>query len=140
MDGFVQYNTGGASVQSINATVYKLTTDLGDINIHTATLTGLKPGTAYEYRVGNVKNLSRIYTFTTADKYKYAPFKFLIFGDSQSGDSSNPEYGPWATTLQNAFKANSDAKFFVNVGDLVEQGQSYAHWNNWFSAAKGVID
>ena len=26
------------------------------------------------------------------------------------------------------------------MGDLCEDGQSYAHWNNWFAAAKGVID
>nr|WP_231969080.1 metallophosphoesterase [Thermoanaerobacterium sp. RBIITD] len=63
-----------------------------------------------------------------------------MFGDSQSGVATDPQYGPWKTTIQNSFKANPDAKFFVNVGDLVEIGQMYAHWNNWFDAAKGVID
>ena len=28
----------------------------------------------------------------------------------------------------------------ISSGLLVEIGQMYAHWNNWFDAAKGVID
>lgn len=34
----------------------------------------------------------------------------------------------------------SQAKFFINLGDLVEEGQNYDHWNTWFEAAKGVIN
>lgn len=66
------------------------------------------------------------------------PFKF--YHDNQSGVATDPQYGPWKTTIHNAYSANKDAKFFVNVGDLVEIGQLYTHWNNWFDAAKGVID
>ena len=120
-------------------TAQKLTTDAGDINIHSVTLTGLEAGKKYLYRVGDGTNWSEQHFFTTEDDNAQG-FKFLIFGDSQSGQATNPEYGPWKTTVQNAFKANQDAKFFVNVGDLVENGQTYIHWNNWFDATKGVID
>jgi hypothetical protein len=122
-----------------NETAAKFTTDAGDINIHSITLTGLEPGTKYVYRVGDGTNWSDSFTFSTQAK-DTTKFKFLIFGDSQSGDSKNPEYGPWKTNVQSAYKANPDAKFFVNVGDLVETGQYYIHWNNWFDATKGVIE
>ncbi|OIQ57025.1 3',5'-cyclic adenosine monophosphate phosphodiesterase CpdA [Moorella thermoacetica] len=124
---------------TVEATVQKFTSDQGDMNIHSATLNGLDPGTSYIYRVGDGTHWSDIHTFTTEASNTHS-FKFLIFGDSQSGDPLNPEYKPWQETIQNAFKANPDAKFFVNVGDLVEQGQNYIHWNKWFEAAKGVID
>ncbi|AKX93927.1 fibronectin type III domain-containing protein [Neomoorella thermoacetica] len=143
--GLVQYAKAAdkasfpGKAATVEATVQKFTSDLGDMNIHTATLTGLEPGTEYIYRVGDGTNWSDIHTFTTEASNTHS-FKFLIFGDSQSGDPLNPEYKPWHDTIQNAFKTNTDAKFFVNVGDLVEQGQNYVHWNKWFEAAKGVID
>ncbi|MBE3575747.1 MAG: fibronectin type III domain-containing protein [Firmicutes bacterium] len=128
-----------AEAQSAEATVQTLSTDLGDMNLHTVTLTGLEPGTRYLYRVGDGTRWSPTYSFTT-EATGVDRFKFLVFGDSQSGDPLNPEYGPWQKTIQNAFNSNRDARFFVNVGDLVEWGQSYIHWNKWFDAAKGVVD
>lgn len=144
-NGLVQYSKDADSANfpdkaaTAEEAAKKLTTDAGDINIHTATLTGLEPGTKYIYRVGDGTNWSEKHSFTT-EANNTQNFKFLIFGDSQSGQVTNPEYGPWKTTVQNAFNANKDAKFIVNVGDLVENGQYYIHWNNWFDAAKGVID
>lgn len=139
--GQVQYGKDPSlkDAKTIDATAQKFSSDLGDMNIHSATLTGLEPGTKYYYRVGYGSNFSSIYSFTTEAKNTNS-FKFLIFGDSQSGIATDPQYGPWKTTIQNAYKANKDAKFFINVGDLVEIGQMYSHWNNWFDAAKGVID
>ncbi|HHV74494.1 MAG TPA: metallophosphoesterase [Thermoanaerobacterium sp.] len=139
--GQVQYGKDPSlkDAKTIDATVQKFSSDLGDMNIHSATLTNLDPGTTYYYRVGYGSNLSSIYSFTTEAKDTNS-FKFLIFGDSQSGVATDPQYGPWKTTIHNAYNANKDAKFFVNVGDLVEIGQLYTHWNNWFDAAKGVID
>ncbi|MHB8119809.1 MAG: fibronectin type III domain-containing protein [Methanothrix sp.] len=58
--GFVQYNK-----RSVAAQVSRLKTDLGDENIYTATLTGLMPGARYYYRVGDGKNWSPRYSFTT---------------------------------------------------------------------------
>jgi acid phosphatase type 7 len=51
-----------------------------------------------------------------------------------------PDYNLWHVTIQNAYIANKDARFFMNMGDLVETGQYYQHWNNWFAAVRGVID
>ncbi len=62
------------------ATLYK--TDLGDENIHRVTLTGLTPGTAYTYRVGDGKNWSAAGTFTT-ESPNTTNFQVLVFGDAQ---------------------------------------------------------
>ncbi len=142
--GYVQYAKASVTnfptgAAQLTGTVSVCATDIGNENLFTATINGLTAGTKYTYRVGDGTNWSASHTFTT-ETANTTSFKFLIFGDSQSGDAGNPEYGPWKTTVQNAYSANPDAKFFVNVGDLVESGYSGAHWDNWFDAASGVID
>lgn len=113
--------------------------NIGNMNIFSSTIENLQPGTVYNYRVGDGTNWSSINTFKTEEN-GYVETKFLIFGDSQSGNADVPNYAPWNKTVQNAFSKNQDADFLVNLGDLVEKGQDYRHWNNWFDAAKGVID
>lgn len=54
-------------------------------------------------------------------------FKALIFPDSQSSD-----YSAWAATKNPAWQANPDAQFFINMGDLVDNGQDHYQWNAWF--------
>lgn len=140
--GFVQYIELEKKQQKgtiIQAQTEKFFTNLGPLNLHTVKLSNLQPGTTYLYQVGDGKEWSNPHTFTT-EADRTSSFKFLVFGDSQSGNSKNPEYGPWAITCQKAWQANPDAKFFLNLGDLVEVGQDYNHWNYWFTATKGVID
>ena len=114
-------------------------TNKEELSVHYATALSLLPGTSYTYRVGTENNWSEAATFSTQPE-NAASFKFLVFGDSQSGLPKNPEYGPWKKTIHNAYAAHPDAAFFMNVGDLVEVGQDYAHWQNWYAAAKDVID
>ncbi|MBP2651047.1 MAG: metallophosphoesterase [Firmicutes bacterium] len=115
----------------------------GEANLYTITLNQLKPGTKYLYRICDDKNEWTSYSsFVTESKETLVAnkFKFIVFGDSQSGNAKVPNYTPFHTTIENAFNANQDAKFFINMGDLVEKGQDYQHWNNWFNATKDVID
>ena len=114
-------------------------TNTENVMLHYATAVSLKPGTIYTYRVKIDDNWSESLQFSTQQEQEDS-FKFLIFGDSQSGLPKNPEYGPWQKTINNAYAAHPDAAFFMNVGDLVEVGQDYAHWKNWYAAAKDVID
>jgi len=140
--GTVVYTRGsslsGRDTQA-EATATDFDTDKGQFRLFTATLTGLSPNTTYSYRVGNGDRWGEIHSFTTAAP-KPRAFKFLVFGDSQSSTSGDAPYGQWRTTVQNAYKANPTAKFMVNVGDLVNTGQSAEHWNCWFAATTGVID
>ena len=140
--GFVRYGKGtdpGNDAQQAEAQAREFTSDLGTSHIFSATLTDLSPNSQYSYRVGDGTHWSEQHTFTTADP-EANTFKFLVFGDSQSPVTGSDPYGIWRETIQNAFKANPDADFFVNVGDLVDFGQVEAHWDAWFAAVEGVID
>lgn len=140
--GVVQYDKGpvmSRKAKQAKAAGRDFMTDLGATRLFTCTLAGLSPGTSYIYRVGDGVRWSEPMSFTTAHR-KTRNFKFLVFGDSQSSIEGENPYGLWRTTLHNAYKANPDAKFMVNVGDLVDYGQLAAHWNAWFAAAKGVVD
>jgi len=140
--GMVEFEPGSAvtrHAKRVSALMSEYANDLGQARIFSATLHGLSPNTKYSYRVGDGINWSTTHVFTTADP-KSESFKFLVFGDSQSGKPADPNYEPWRTTVHNAFAKNHDARFMMNVGDLVEEGNTGVHWNNWFSAASGVID
>lgn len=130
--------SGWTHAVAVAAAAEVFQSNTGDFLLHYATADNLKPGTSYVYRVGEGDTWSESYSFTTAEQQDKA-FKFLVFGDSQSGLPKNPEYGPWRTTINNAYAANKDAAFFMNVGDLVEVGQDNAHWQKWYEAAKDVI-
>ena len=137
--GFVQYQNVTAHTscaKRANATASNFSTDLGTNKLFSTTLTDLSPNTSYSYRVGDGTHWSGMKVFSTAST-EIHDFKFLIFGDSQS--PAGP-YNVWRETVHNAYKANPDARFFVNVGDLVDCGQSMAHWDGWFAASAGVID
>lgn len=99
--------------------------------IHTAAVSDLKPGTAYEYRVGAGDKRSSWQSFHTAQGHD---FKALIFPDSQSSD-----YSVWAATAQPAWQRNQDAQFFINMGDLVDNGQDHYQWNAWFDVVGDMI-
>ena len=99
--------------------------------IYTAAVSDLKPGTAYEYRVGAGDKRSDWQSFHTAQGHD---FKALIFPDSQSSD-----YSVWAATAQPAWQRNQDAQFFINMGDLVDNGQDHYQWNAWFDVVGDMI-
>lgn len=99
--------------------------------IHTAAVSDLKPGTAYEYRIGAGDKRSDWQSFHTAQGHD---FKALIFPDSQSSD-----YSVWAATAQPAWQRNQDAQFFINMGDLVDNGQDHYQWNAWFDVVGDMI-
>lgn len=136
--GIVEYAKGSkltGPTHRANATCSNFSTDLGETRLFATTLADLSPHASYCYRVGDGDHWSTTHAFTTADP-KSSAVQFLVFGDSQSVTP----YSTWRTTVHNAYDANRDAKFMVNVGDLVDVGQSGAHWNAWFAAAAGVID
>ncbi|MNB93007.1 Cellulosome-anchoring protein precursor [compost metagenome] len=145
-ESYVQYaeKSNEGSFPGVNTSVmaeekgYKTQYVNVSASVHTATLTGLKPGTAYVYRVGTGTNWSDTATFTTEASIA-APFQFLIFGDSQSGRQEESDYAKWGETVNAAYQANPEAKFIINNGDLVEKG-SYEHWHKWFEGAEGVIE
>jgi predicted phosphodiesterase len=100
--------------------------------LYTVHITGLAAGTVYEYRVSVGKQQSAWQEFKTEPES--TSFRVLIFGDSQSVN-----YNDWASTAQAAWKNNKDAAFFINMGDLVDNGQDEAQWNAWFDGAASLL-
>lgn len=101
-------------------------------HLHTAAVTGLTPGTSYEYRVGNDRKRS---SWMPLETPAGNTFSALIFPDSQSAD-----YSGWKTLVQKAYKDHRDVSFFVNMGDLVDNGEHAYQWDAWFDALQGVIE
>ena len=101
---------------------------------YSAMLTELLPATDYEYRLVTDSSASKWQKMRTAPKDS-TNYKVLIFPDSQSSD-----YSDWENLAQNAFKRNGDAAFFVNMGDLVDNGEDHTQWQAWFNAMSGIIN
>lgn len=89
----------------------------------------LTPATEYEYRIVNADGATDWITFSTT-KADLNQYKVLIFGDSQSTD-----YSVWGQTAQIAWQQNDDAAFFINMGDITDNGQAYFQWRDWFENA-----
>ena len=66
----------------------------------------------------------------TSDK-----FKAIIFPDSQCGGG----YETWGAVARGAFERNPDANFFVNVGDLVDNGEDNAQWEDWLAQVEEYL-
>jgi len=100
--------------------------------LYSAHISGLAPGSEYEYRLGVSKRQTAWRTFTTPTAS--APFKALVFGDSQSTD-----YGEWARTAQAAWQNHRDAAFFIIIGDLVDMGADTKQWDAWIDGASDLL-
>lgn len=136
IDGIhVEYRKKGDSPDSLEKVMpqsEEFTDDGVTVNIYTAELAKLSPGTEYEYRIATDSLEGDWHPLTTE---KGSVFKALIFPDSQSND-----YSDWKNLAQNAAKRNPDAAFFTNLGDLVDNGEDHTQWNAWFDAVEGIID
>lgn len=128
----VEYRAAGAEdTLTIPAADTELNDDGTVTYIYSAAITGLTPGGSYEYRVGYTDRRSEWFPLKTAAG---STFKALIFPDSQSAD-----YGVWKNTAMPAWERNKDAQFFINIGDLVDNGQSGYQWNAWFEGCEDMI-
>lgn len=96
---------------------------------YSAYIQGLLPSTTYEYRICQGEEATGWGSFTTTAE-DVNDYKVLIFGDSQSTD-----YGVWGRTARLAWNRNQDAAFFVNMGDLSDNGQAYFQWRAWLENA-----
>jgi hypothetical protein len=102
--------------------------------MNSAYLSGLNADTDYEYRLTTGKKASDWKTFRTTPQ-DLDHFKVLIFGDSQAAD-----YSVWGNTAKAGLKQLPDASFFINMGDIVDNGQDNSQWRQWFSNAKPLLD
>ena len=111
----VEYRLKGRTETAKTPAAEEFFTDDGELNKqYAARLTGLVPGQDYEYRVCADDAASEWYSLRAADD---GAFCCLLFPDSQD-----------------AFRRNSQAAFFANLGDIVDNGEDSSQWRAWFRA------
>jgi hypothetical protein len=101
-------------------------------NVFKIEKTGLTPNTRYKYRMGDGddERWSDTFYHTTASA-SYADFSFTVVADPQSDDSTDMD-----VTLQAANAYDSDNRFFLMLGDIVNQiGKNPSEIHNYTNVA-----
>lgn len=101
---------------------------------HAVVLRNLRPGTMYEYSVGD----QQTDTWTPLNTFRTAPsssssFSFIYTGDAQNGMKE------WGDLIKKAFINNPDAAFYILAGDLVDRGSDRDDWDNFFANGTRVF-
>lgn len=96
-------------------------------NQYVAHITDLTPSSSYEYRIVSDSHATEWQSLVTPPPA--GDYTALIFPDSQSSD-----YSDWETLARGAFSRHADAAFFVNMGDLVDNGEDHTQWQAWLAA------
>ncbi|MBM3793524.1 MAG: metallophosphoesterase family protein [Acidobacteria bacterium] len=104
-------------------------TDLNEARSYSVEFTGLQPGTAYVYRVGDGENWSEWNQFRTAAAGT-APLEFIYVGDAQ-----NDIYSLWSRLIRQGLRDAPRMQFIVHAGDLVTTSTSDELWGEWHQAA-----
>lgn len=117
---------------TVAATSQALLTDLSTAHFHTVRFKDLQPATKYAYRVGDGRNWSEWFHFTTASQ-DAAPLTFVYFGDAQNNLRSM-----WSRVIREAYGDAPDLDFFLHAGDLVNSAESDREWGEWFGAGAWV--
>lgn len=122
---------GSKDIQAVQATDSSFT-DKDSVIQYTARLEGLATGSTYEYRIKSAKNKGQWHRLHTEAG---AGFTALIFPDSQSAD-----YSGWQQLAREAYKGHPQSAFYVNMGDLVDNGQDASQWRAWFNSVSVFSD
>ncbi len=130
------FTTG--DVIKVKADSTSLKTDTGKRGVHKVEATGLESGTAYTYRVGSgVENeWSNTAVFTTEESGNDS-VTFINVADSQ-GAAAN-DFKLWGNTLDKAFQTFPQASFIVHNGDLTEDPEDAAGWDEFFGNVQSWI-
>lgn len=101
--------------------------------MHKAKATGLKPGTEYQFRVGDASLglWSDVGTFKTADED--GKFTFIDLADPQAKTEVEAELS--ANTLETAQETTGDHDFIMINGDVVDTGSKEEQWGWVLDAA-----
>lgn len=111
-----------AAVAGANVTAIS---ENGEARYHKVRFTGLKPGTAYAYRVRGSAGFSEWHQFRTANAAA-APFRFIYMGDTQNRILDIGSIG-WRRALLQA----GNPALMLHAGDLVASRDDLIHDDEW---------
>ena len=102
-----------------------------DKYVHKAEAENLKPGTKYQYRVGDSQSgvWSKTGYFTTSSKTDDTA-NFIVYADVQASNDENFKMA--ANVLKSAVKTMPDYEFAINLGDFVNDCTN-EEWDSYFN-------
>ncbi len=92
------------------------------VYVNSVKLSGLTPGTIYEYQIGGGEAWTEIATFKTVNTGSEKT-RFFALGDIQAEDTTNIE-----RMVNKLSEGNYD--FGIQTGDAVDDATAYSHWND----------
>jgi phosphodiesterase/alkaline phosphatase D-like protein len=105
----------------------KVSSNSMEEHVHKAEITGLKPNTAYYFRVGD----ESLHTWSEVGTFRTAPaggaFTFIDLADTQA--KTEDEAILSAETIEKAIATIPDATFFHINGDIVDKGTTEQQWD-----------
>ena len=126
-------NVGGENQTPLQFAAHEdfFTDDNLTIYQYAATLSELIPATHYEYRLTTpslATDWSPLYTPSENES-----FRMMVYPDSQSAD-----YTGWQQLAKDSWQRNPDTQLFINMGDLVDNGEAHGHWTGWFAGVEDM--
>ena len=141
-DGYVNYRKFGDNGEWKKCEAFngEFHSDMDDSRIFWAHISGLEPGTKYEYNCGNNEYRSGNSYFITARK-NCDKFKFLLLSDVQTGDCDPPaDYTLLGEFCEKIFEKHSDIDFILTGGDNTNCGQTDVQWTGLLDGMKNIIN
>ena len=108
------------------------TDDDHENNQYTAKIDGFNINENFEYRIVDGNRCTNWHEVKVSDGKN---FKMLIFPDSQSAD-----YSYWSQLAKSAYERNQDSELFVNVGDIVDNGEDRYQWHSWLNGVYNLLE
>lgn len=125
---------GAKEIQSVAATSAPFSDDGHASFQHTACLTGLPAAERLEYHIVERRKIATDWYPLTLDNGQIC--QMIIMPDSQSTDG----YVTWRRVAWGAAIRNPRADLWVNLGDLVDNGEDFQQWDDWFTALDGIAE
>ncbi|MTH54204.1 hypothetical protein GKZ89_12405 [Bacillus mangrovi] len=138
LEDYKKAGFNGKRFSGKNGNSTPLSMDEGELQAHTAEVHALVPGQTYMYRVGDgtPEGWSEPAELKANDPVR-SPFTFLLMGDTQAPPNQTQSgFGIYTELFKKAKAENPDAAFMMHVGDMIDDGNLYSHWNAFFESMK----
>lgn len=124
--------SGSEEIKTFTVQNSSFTDDDHENHQYTAKVDGFNVNESFEYRIVDGSRCTNWHEVKVSDGKK---FKMLIFPDSQSAD-----YSYWSQLAKSAYERNQDAELFVNVGDIVDNGEDRYQWHSWLNGVYNLLE